>query len=767
MVSGNGPAVQVRAGNSTWGFGLWQREDGRVFTALAALTLATTPTVGHEVPACILVAVTDGTRGHFLQPEDVPDFMRLHADNEWLVHGCAADLAVLAALVRSRGHHDDVYELVDQHRLWDVELLDRLYCLAMEGHSLAPDERSLESCTQAYLGWSLPAGTLDEAGNDVSTSWHLWQGCPFGGIPELYLQHLAVRALSIRWCWDALRRNTDALLKMNLAGVWGFGGTDWLRGVIARHGPLGHHLQVKAAVALDAVQRAGIGVDLAQRDDLLPRLRQRVEELQVGLRCQGHPEAEPDEDQAVQTLIGQALKAHPYLQIPRTADGRYATQEEDLDALAEVSEVFARLKEYRQARTLLAHFPANGDYARVHRCYDPLITPTRTALTKPTVPGLRRPRKRINPFDFRRCFAPAAGNVFYVLGCPDIEFRTLAQALHTQFPEESALAAALNAGRDPVQLLAARLKASQLPNASDVVADPTRFAEVVASVTAAEREIARAAGRGLSAGMVAPDHLEGYPRVQLGLRYNSDDARAWRKAWEDAFPEMDRYLKSEVAVPFALAREAGLTTGGYEAATGGRVMGTSGEEAPDFTLGCMALRVLRHSRVAKQSGEPYSAAMLDYFWGRLQQLGPSLPELIAWGLRERGASPNLCDAVKRLVDRGGVFTLTGRLRGNASFTARRSTLFRGAAADAANLARYRLWRAGHTVVAFDADEIVLEVDAHADRATIKTEIDGIFTQALREICPDVAIKVEGTFRTHWGDDPADAPAPRHPLQLGE
>ena len=50
MVSGNGSALELRAGDSTWDFGLWQPEDGPVFTESVAIRLATTPAAGHEVP---------------------------------------------------------------------------------------------------------------------------------------------------------------------------------------------------------------------------------------------------------------------------------------------------------------------------------------------------------------------------------------------------------------------------------------------------------------------------------------------------------------------------------------------------------------------------------------------------------------------------------------------------------------------------------------------------------------------------------------------
>jgi DNA polymerase I-like protein with 3'-5' exonuclease and polymerase domains len=112
-----------------------------------------------------------------------------------------------------------------------------------------------------------------------------------------------------------------------------------------------------------------------------------------------------------------------------------------------------------------------------------------------------------------------------------------------------------------------------------------------------------------------------------------------------------------------------------------------------------------------------------------------------------------------LHDRGarnaGVLTLTGRLRALASYTQQRNTIFQGAAADGAKLALYRLFRKGYRVVAFIHDEMIIEVGANADLPACQRDIDSILIEAMREICPDVAIEVKGEFSRSWGKTPAD------------
>jgi hypothetical protein len=66
-------------------------------------------------------------------------------------------------------------------------------------------------------------------------------------------------------------------------------------------------------------------------------------------------------------------------------------------------------------------------------------------------------------------------------------------------------------------------------------------------------------------------------------------------------------------------------------------------------------------------------------------------------------------AALSLVDREPVFTLTGRLRANASYCARHNTVFQGLAADGAKLALWLLWRAGYRIVNFIHDEVLIEI----------------------------------------------------------
>lgn len=259
---------------------------------------------------------------------------------------------------------------------------------------------------------------------------------------------------------------------------------------------------------------------------------------------------------------------------------------------------------------------------------------------------------------------------------------------------------------------------------------PPWFAELANTVTAEERNAAKPANFGLPAGMGVAA-LTTYARLQFGQEFSEDDARGWREAWLSSFPEMREFIRDGFDFGMALAKTLNLTLADYSLATKGSCAGTTGEKLIFGWLGTMARKVLREPSPTKRNGEAYSPSELDFFWTRLQQLRPQLDPIMSEALKKRKPSQDLVHAVEKLLNQRGVFTLTGRLRAKASYSARRNTVFQGAAADGAKLALYRLWRAGFRVVAFIHDEFVVEVPVDVDFAAVKQQIDGILISSMK------------------------------------
>jgi DNA polymerase I-like protein with 3'-5' exonuclease and polymerase domains len=748
--------VMAQIGRLSCSFLPWNRADGRVFDRPFAFDTETTPIVGHQVPDYILGAACDGQRGFFLRPDRVVDFLIAHRDIPVIFHNCPFDLAVLNRLLGQQNTTLDVYNLVDKGQVWDTQIMHRLFKLATEGTThQGKGQSTLEACVRLYLDADLTKDARDEQGNDVRTSWNRWLGRPLRDIPRSYLGYLATDALATYGCFETMINRINEVLD-NCYNAWGYVDQQWLANVRQRYGPLTHHLQVKAAVVLEEIERVGFGLDQVNRTELLSKLEEKKVQLQEELRKAGYLHGQKGSQKTLQTLIGKAVQraGAPY---PLTETGKYSMREEDLDTLAQVSDFFATYMAFRQTSSLITTYLEKMHGLRIHPRYDLLKNTGRTSSRGPNIQGFPKPSEKKDKADFnlRSCFVPAKGKLFYIPDYATIELRTLSQALMMQFGLDSHMAEDINTAVDLHRVVAARMKAARLPNGAAILADPVRLAELERALTKAERNAAKPANFGLPAGMGARTFAE-YARAQYGQACTEEEAHDWKQAWLTSFPEMQHYLRDDnFDAGLALAEELDLTPRNYACATGHGYRPSQGDNCPAGWLGGMALKVLRDENPTTRNGNPYDEAQRDYFWSRLQRLESVLESKMARDLRHRKPSNKLSFGVKQFLDRQGVMTLTGRLRAKARYSARRNTIFQGLAADGAKLALYRLWRNGFVVVAFIHDEVIVEVDASADLAKIKRQIDGILVDAMRQVCPDIQIEVEGSFWKSWGKGKGD------------
>jgi DNA polymerase I-like protein with 3'-5' exonuclease and polymerase domains len=754
------PPMLIELGNYRADFQPWRPACGRVFTTRFAFDTETTPIVGHEPPDYVLGAATDGSRGVFLTPDVVADFLIAHEGAEVVLHRCAFDLAVLHRLFTAQGRSLDVYKLVDERRVYDTMILHKLHGLATLGHAhQGRGQSTLARSVSLFLAVELPKEVRDPDGDDVRTSWGKWLGKPPRDIPAVCLGYVAADVLGTWGIFDHLERALVDVVR-DAHDAFGYVDDDWLCEMMRRHGVQTHRLQAQAAVALDQIERVGIGVDLANRNEIVAKVRELVDDLKEELRQFGYLAGEKGCDKTLQALVRQTLTEHPEIEIPRTPTGKYSSKDEDLDQLAQVSEFFARFKDYKQVDALLTNYLLKMDAARLHPHYDLLKVTGRTSASSPNIQNIPRKRKKKKPgardaFDLRRCFVPAPGTLFYVADYSGLELRTLSQALITQFGLDPVLARKVNEGVDLHRFVAARMKLTGRADAAAILADEHRYAELMASLSDEERGGSKPANFGLPSGM-GPPALAAYARAQYEQPYTEEDAAGWKEAWLASFPEMHEFLKDRVDFGLLAARELGLTPGDYTAATGRRNLDRPDlQGVPAGWLGWMAVRTAREERPFTNGGREYTDEELDYFWGKLSVLADRLSPPRREDLRNRRAGLPLYFEVRKLLNRVGAFTITGRLRSKATYTERRNLLFQGPASDGAKLALYRLWRSGLKVVAFIHDEVAVEVDEAADLAAVKARIDGILIDAMKEICPDMTIEVEGTFRRRWGKNKED------------
>ena len=129
----------------------WKPELGQVFKKTYAFD-SETAKIDEErpwsTPPFVLGAACDGKQGFLLTRDHPSAFFEAHRQVPVAMHNAPFDLDVLHVLQPEL----DVYELVEANRVWDTQLLHRLYSLATAGHTAGGKGQStLESCAKEYL----------------------------------------------------------------------------------------------------------------------------------------------------------------------------------------------------------------------------------------------------------------------------------------------------------------------------------------------------------------------------------------------------------------------------------------------------------------------------------------------------------------------------------------------------------------------------------------------------------------------------------------
>jgi DNA polymerase I-like protein with 3'-5' exonuclease and polymerase domains len=315
---------------------------------------------------------------------------------------------------------------------------------------------------------------------------------------------------------------------------------------------------------------------------------------------------------------------------------------------------------------------------------------------------------------------------------------TLAQCLLTQFGQNSEMAKVINEGKDLHRLVAAK-----------VTGKPE------SEVSSEERSKAKPINFGKPGGMGTPA-LREYAAESYDVVMSDREVEQLEEAWFDLFPEMTGFLNEDPNFGQDLADILNLTPNAYYKATAKEHHNSwrNDGENPAGWLGGMCLKVLRGQPFTR-NGALYGSDAVDFLWERVQSLSSMVDEKWAEAIGAREPSEDLWSAVKEALERRSVFTLTGRLRANATYGARHNTVFQGLAADGAKIALWNLWRNGFRIVNFIHDQVLIEVPV--DRATeqLAEQVSQIMVQSMKEVVPDVQVKVDWKYRKRWSKSKED------------
>ena len=649
----------------------WTPTQGRVFDGLFAYDTETTLIDDERpylVPSLVVATACDGQHGVFVPRTLIPTFFEAHAGLGFVAHNAAFDLRVTQAVL---GDRLDLYALVDDDRVWDTMILHRLLTLATAGHT-ARGESGLDDCVRAHLGIELPKDLKDAEGRDVRTGFGRYLGRPFEEIPEAYLRYAAGDPLATWHLFWELHRLVKGVLQGS-QGVWGYVDDAWLRDAIRRFGPLTHHVQLRASIVTDVMRSNGIAVDAGRGAEKLAKVREIMDGAKERMRRRGYLVDQKDNGKAMQSILAQLRRDNPGVELRLTDSGeKFSTAEEDLAALAAEDTFFADYATYRAAEKLVSTYLTKMGRPRLYPKFGYLVETGRTSCSGFNLQNLPKEKDEEGIANtIRGCFVPGGEDrVFIDSDYGQIELVVLGYALDRQFNLGNSLRDLVNKS-DVHKLIAAAV----LGKAPEQVTKP-------------ERDSAKPVSFGRPGGMGA-ETLRLVAKASYGKDLTIEEVQERIAAYHRALPGAGRLpgrRGRRLAGPGRGPRpDAGPLPPGHRDLLRPhrpgepRAAGVGRGDAPEGDPG---------PRAGHEQGP--GAALLGRGDRLLLGGGPGsvpikLKERLRNRLQLRRPDRQLWEAVRRWAGRRPVFTVTGRLRANASFSSSRNCVFQGAAADGAIL----------------------------------------------------------------------------------
>jgi hypothetical protein len=740
--------MQIALGQYACPFTPWRPGDGRVFDFVAfdAETTAIDDDRPYLTPTYVLGAACDGRRGVFITRESLPAFFEAHWGVPVIMHNAAFDLRVTDDQLKPGR---DIYELVDRKLVWCTLVLKRLHSLATVGHT-AQGESGLGDCAKTHLGVDLKKLQTDAGGRTVRTNFGQFLGKPPSSIPVEYLTYLAQDAMATWHLFGELRRLIREVLQ-NAHSVYGYVDEPWVKQAIATFGPLTHHVQLQASILMDALRRTGIGLDQARREEKSRKVQAAMDEAKERMRQRGYLAGQPGSDKALQSILTELRRKHPSLELHTTPTGKWSTTQEDLAPLAAEDGFFADYMTFKACEKLLSTYLRKMQKPRLHPKFGYLLHTGRTYCGGGfNLQNLPREQDEQNAAaTIRGCFVPEPGHVFIDADYGQIELVVFGYVLEHQLGLHSKLARLINSSQDVHRLIAAAV----------LEKDPS-------DVSKSERNSAKAVSFGRPGGMGA-ERLQAIAKASYSIDLDLEEVERRIEAYHSLCPELTLFLEDEVDVGLVLAEELHLTPAEYYRAKGGGYYPVyPSNHVPVGWLGGMMLKALAEAQPVTQQGRgrPYTPQEIDFFWQNAQQLPCSLAPDLQSRLVNRQPDPRLAHAVRDWAGRRSVFTVTGRLRANATFCSSRNCLFQGAAADGALLGLWRVWRAGYRIVDFVHDQLVVESPADDRVLDRAVDIERLMKEGMLEVVPGMLVKVETVITQSLNKNDLD---PRYSLEKKE
>ncbi len=641
--------LTIELASSRCNFTRWQPGHGRIFDAFA-YDVETTEIVDSRpdlIPQVVLATAYDDHQGVFIHRDDLLSFFKTHNGVPFIGHNIAYDLAVSQQLF---GDRFDIYQAVENNQVWCTMVLHRLLELATSGDS-ARDECSLQHCVEQHLGYKLAKNACDADGDQVRVNFAKYLGRPLASIPPAYLQYASRDTMATWALFHVLKAKIRQVL-IKAARTYGYVNDDWLHNVVDRFGPLTHHLQLRASIVLDSINRLGLCVDRQRQQKKLAEVTAALQTREAQLRQAGFVLHGNGSNSTLQLKLRDFHRQHPEVSLKTTKTGKWSTTAEDLALLGEFDRGFRELSAFRATEKLKNTYLDKMDRTVVFPKYRFLATTGRTScgggFNLQSLP--REDALAGGTSSIRGCFVPRPGHVFIDSDYSQIELVVLGFIWKHQMGYGHSLFDLINANQDLHRVIAAA-----------VLGKPPE------AITRAERAAAKPVSFGRPGGMVAKS-LQEYAWNSYGLKLTLNEVEDRVRAYHRLCPEMDQHLHDEVDAGAVLAEALQMTPGEFHCATGKDDLPSDGEQnGAQGWLGGMLLKVLRDTTPTTKNGRTFTADEIDYLWHKAQGLVGSLPAKMDEQIRNREPSQELWKAASNWAGRRSVFTFTGRLRAGALF----------------------------------------------------------------------------------------------------
>jgi DNA adenine methylase len=679
---------------------------------------------GAPPPRLALASASSGTVHCLIHPDDLGRFLRTHADLRYVHHNCAFDFWVVHQHLTARGDQEALalwWQAADEGRLHDTMLLDALVRLARNDDY--PKPRDLGTVAREWAG-------LDVNKDDpFRLRYAELIGADWSAVDEGFFSYAVLDAIATHAVHARLREEAARLAIRHARDTWPDAGQ--------RFGPLTETVQVKKAIALAAVERNGLRVDLGRvrrgDADLTARLgaavaaaRRECPDL-FPLDKAGELVATPKggvkkSNKALYarlTTVKEEIEAHNpiTLRVPTTKTGQIQTTADFWDEYKDLHPFVAAWRDVEDAAKLRQFF-VKLQSGHVHPRYTTLVRTGRTSCSSPNVQQVPREGP------LRGAFVATPGHLLLAVDYSFIELRTLAAVCLRRYGH-SALADVIKAGADPHAHTAALMLGLDPADFLAWKDDPERADDFKKA-----RQAAKPINFGVPGSMGAAS-LARYARRSYGVKVPVEEALQRRQRLiSEVYPELDAYLAEDTADVLARALDAPVR---------------AVRRALDDTH-LTSIRKVLEGDPKKADGTPYKAAFVNKVWAALAEVNRN-PEL-AGPLRSRAASPELA----RRVTMAGVATLTGRIRGRVRYSQARNTPFQGLAADGAALALFALAREGFRVVGFVHDEMIVELPdrgGYVDEGAVR-RVEHIMAREMEKVLGGLPAAVESSLSYRWG-----------------